>query len=133
LTYSERQYTTVVLFHRRRVEEQVMKKRIPVIVVASALGVAGIAAGQQMILNMVADKVIQKYQSASSSSCGNRRANPSRRKRKGREFRMIRRPARNFSTRSPAGRQQDVRMRNDSLSPLRLDRVNPRGAMNHMQ
>jgi hypothetical protein len=45
-----------------------MNKRVRVIAVVSALsvaGVAGIAGSQEVILNMVANKVIQKYQSAS--------------------------------------------------------------------
>ena len=53
-----------------------MKKRIPVIVVASALCVAGVAAGQEMILNMVADKVIQKYQSASCEQLWQQKGQP---------------------------------------------------------
>ncbi len=53
-----------------------MKKRIPVIVVASALCVAGIASGQQMILNMVADKVIQKYQSATCEQLWQQKGQP---------------------------------------------------------
>jgi len=53
-----------------------MKKRIPVIVVASALCVASIAGGQEMILNMVANKVIQKYQSASCEQLWQQKGQP---------------------------------------------------------
>ena len=41
-----------------------MNKRVSLLVVASALCVAGIAGGQGRIMDMVADKVINKYQSA---------------------------------------------------------------------
>ena len=53
-----------------------MKKRIPVIVVASVLCVAGIAGGQEVILNMVANKVIQKYQSASCEQLWQQKGQP---------------------------------------------------------
>jgi hypothetical protein len=42
-----------------------MIKRIGLVVLASALLVAGIAAGQGRIMDMVADKVIAKYQNSS--------------------------------------------------------------------
>ena len=42
-----------------------MSKRIYSLVAVPALLVAGIAGGQEMILNMVANKVIGKYQNAS--------------------------------------------------------------------
>jgi hypothetical protein len=42
-----------------------MNKRISIWVGVSALGVAGIVGGQEMILNMAANKVITKYQTAS--------------------------------------------------------------------
>ena len=41
-----------------------MNKRVSLLVVASALCVAGIAGGQGRIMDMVADKVVNKYQSA---------------------------------------------------------------------
>jgi hypothetical protein len=53
-----------------------MKKRIPVIVVVSALCIAGIAGGQEVILNMVANKVIQKYQSASCEQLWQQKGQP---------------------------------------------------------
>ena len=53
-----------------------MKKKVPVIVVVSALCIAGIAGGQEMILNMVADKVIQKYQGASCEQLWQQKAQP---------------------------------------------------------
>jgi hypothetical protein len=46
-------------------KEHDMNKRICAVVAVSALGVAAIAGGQEMILNMAANKVIGKYQSAS--------------------------------------------------------------------
>lgn len=42
-----------------------MNKRIGIAVAVCALGAAGLAMGQGAILNMVAQKVIGKYQSAS--------------------------------------------------------------------
>jgi len=42
-----------------------MNKRITVLVAVSALGIAGIAASQGMILDAVANKVIAKYQGSS--------------------------------------------------------------------
>jgi len=53
-----------------------MKKRIPVIIVVSALCIAGIAGGQEVILNMVANKVIQKYQSASCEQLWQQKGQP---------------------------------------------------------
>ena len=53
-----------------------MKKRIPVIVVVSALCIAGIAGGQEVILNMVANKVIQRYQSASCEQLWQQKGQP---------------------------------------------------------
>jgi hypothetical protein len=42
-----------------------MNKRIYAVVGAISLGVAGLAVSQEMILNMAANKVVGKYQSAS--------------------------------------------------------------------
>ena len=42
-----------------------MSKRVYLMVAVSALGVAGLAVGQGRIMDMVADKVISKYQSSS--------------------------------------------------------------------
>ena len=53
-----------------------MKKRIPALVVASALCVAGISGGQEMILNMVANKVIQKYQGATCEQLWQQKGQP---------------------------------------------------------
>jgi hypothetical protein len=41
-----------------------MSKPIPILVAVCTLGVAGLAAGQGMILDAVANKVIAKYQSS---------------------------------------------------------------------
>jgi hypothetical protein len=46
-------------------KEHVMNKRVYVAVAACALGAAGFAVGQGRILDMVAQKVIGKYQSSS--------------------------------------------------------------------
>ena len=59
-----------------------MNKRIGLLVGVSALCVAGVVGGQEVILNMVANKVIAKYQNASCDSCGSKRVSPSRRKSK---------------------------------------------------
>ncbi len=53
-----------------------MKKKFPVIIVVSALCIAGIAGGQEVILNMVADKVIQKYQNASCEQLWQQKGQP---------------------------------------------------------
>jgi hypothetical protein len=53
------------LLERCNSKEYDMNKRICVLVAVSALGVATIVGGQEMILNMAANKVINKYQSAS--------------------------------------------------------------------
>jgi hypothetical protein len=42
-----------------------MNKKTGLLLVVGALGVAGVAVGQGRIMDMVADKVIGKYQSAS--------------------------------------------------------------------
>jgi len=42
-----------------------MKKRLSVVAIATAVAVAGIASAQYPIMDAVANKVIQKYQSAS--------------------------------------------------------------------
>ena len=53
-----------------------MDKRICVLVGVSALGVAAIAGGQGMIMDMVANKVIQKYQSASCEQLWQQKGQP---------------------------------------------------------
>jgi len=42
-----------------------MNKKTGLVLVVGALGVAGVAVGQGRIMDMVADKVVSKYQSAS--------------------------------------------------------------------
>jgi hypothetical protein len=42
-----------------------MNKKTGLLLVVGALGVAGVAVGQGRIMDMVADKVVSKYQSAS--------------------------------------------------------------------
>ena len=53
-----------------------MDKRIGVLVGVSALGVAAIAGGQGMILDMVANKVVQKYQSSSCEQLWEKKGQP---------------------------------------------------------
>jgi hypothetical protein len=53
-----------------------MNKRTCLFVAVSALCVAGLAAGQGMILDMVADKVITKYQSATCEQLWQQKGEP---------------------------------------------------------
>ncbi len=53
-----------------------MIKRIHFLIAVCALLVAGIAGGQEMILNMVANKVIGKYQSASCEQLWQQKGEP---------------------------------------------------------
>jgi len=53
-----------------------MSKRIAVVVVATALCAAGPAGGQGRIMDMAANKVIQKYQSASCEQLWQQRGQP---------------------------------------------------------
>ena len=53
-----------------------MNKRVSVVVVAAALCAAGIVGGQGRIMDMVADKVIQKYQSASCEQLWQQKGQP---------------------------------------------------------
>ena len=53
-----------------------MNKRVSVLVVAATLCAAGLAGGQGMILDMVANKVIQKYQSASCAQLWQQKGQP---------------------------------------------------------
>lgn len=53
-----------------------MSKRVSVAVVVAALGVAGIAGGQGRIMDMVAGKVIQKYQGATCEQLWQQKGQP---------------------------------------------------------
>ena len=53
-----------------------MNKRVSLVVLASALGVAGIAAGQGRILDMVANKVITKYQTSTCEQLWQQKSQP---------------------------------------------------------
>jgi hypothetical protein len=53
-----------------------MNKRICALVGVTALGVAAIAGGQGMIMDMVANKVIQKYQSSSCEQLWEKKGQP---------------------------------------------------------
>jgi len=53
-----------------------MNKRVSVLVVATALCAAGIAGGQGRIMDMVADKVIGKYQNASCEQLWQQKGEP---------------------------------------------------------
>ena len=53
-----------------------MNKRVSLLVVVCALCVAGVAGGQGMILDMVANKVIQKYQTSSCEQLWEKKGQP---------------------------------------------------------
>ena len=53
-----------------------MNKRVSLVVVVSALGVAGVVWGQGMILDMVANKVITKYQNSSCEQLWQQKGEP---------------------------------------------------------
>ena len=53
-----------------------MNKRICALVGVTALGVAAIAGGQGMIMDMVANKVIRKYQSSSCEQLWEKKGQP---------------------------------------------------------
>ncbi|HTR56651.1 MAG TPA: hypothetical protein VMM27_00595 [Casimicrobiaceae bacterium] len=53
-----------------------MNKRVCIAVVVVTLCAAGLAGGQGMILDMVANKVIQKYQSASCQQLWQQKGQP---------------------------------------------------------
>jgi hypothetical protein len=53
-----------------------MNKRVSLLVVMLALCAAGVAGGQGMILDMVANKVIQKYQSSSCEQLWEKKGQP---------------------------------------------------------
>jgi len=53
-----------------------MNKRISLLAVVCALCVAGVAAGQGRILDMVANKVIQKYQTSSCEQLWQQKGQP---------------------------------------------------------
>jgi hypothetical protein len=53
-----------------------MNKRICVLAGLAALGVAVIAGGQGMIMDMVANKVVQKYQGASCEQLWQQKGQP---------------------------------------------------------
>ena len=82
-----------------------MNKRVSIAVAVASLCVAGFAGGQEMILNMVAQKVVSRYQTASCEQLWQRRASPSRRRRSGPSISCAttRRRAPSSSTRSPDG------------------------------
>ena len=95
-----------------------MSKRVSVLVVAAALCVAGVAGGQGMIMDMVANKVIQKYQSASCEQLWQQRGQPkSQEEQRAVEFLKNDPQARTAFLNKVAGahRQQDVRMRHDPV------------------
>jgi len=53
-----------------------MNKRGHMVVALAALGAAGIAVGQGRIMDMVADKVVSKYQSASCEQLWQQKGQP---------------------------------------------------------
>ncbi len=94
-----------------------MNKRGYLVVGMAALGAAGIAVGQGRIMDMVADKVISKYQSTSCEQLWQQKGQP---KSPGAEGRSLPEERSAGARRVPeqGGRtdcQQDVRMRDDSV------------------
>jgi hypothetical protein len=71
-----RSLSASISFERYRVKEQDMKKRVYLLVVVSALCAAGIAAGQGRIMDMVANKVIGKYQNATCEQLWQQKGQP---------------------------------------------------------
>jgi hypothetical protein len=63
-------------FRTFAIEEPGMNKRVSLLVVVCALGVAGVAVGQGRILDMVANKVIQKYQTSSCEQLWEKKGQP---------------------------------------------------------
>ena len=53
-----------------------MNKRTGTLIVVASLGVAGLATGQGRIMDMVADKVIGKYQSATCEQLWQQKGQP---------------------------------------------------------
>ncbi len=53
-----------------------MNKRVSITIAVSALCVAGLAGGQEAIMNMVANKVITKYQTASCEQLWQQKGQP---------------------------------------------------------
>ena len=94
-----------------------MSKRLTLIAAAVCLA-AGIAYAQYPIMDMVADKVIQKYQSATCEQLWEKKGQP-----KSAEEQRVDRPPEErpadasafFNKVAASDRQQDVRMRDDSL------------------
>ena len=53
-----------------------MNKRIPLLILVPALCVGGVAIGQEMLLDMAANKVITRYQTASCQQLAMQRGAP---------------------------------------------------------
>ena len=105
-----------------------MNKRICLALGVSALCVTGIVGSQEMILNMVANKVIAKYQGATCEQLWQQKGQPEITGRaKGREFSAQRSegPDRFPEQDCATDRQQDVRMRHDSLDDCRRLHLGP--------
>jgi ABC-type Fe2+-enterobactin transport system substrate-binding protein len=56
--------------------ENVMKKRLSLVIVAAAAAAAGVAYAQYPIMDMVANRVIEKYQSASCEQLWQQKGQP---------------------------------------------------------
>ena len=99
-----------------------MSKRLYLSALVPALLFVGVASAQQYpVMDMVADKVIQKYQQSSCEQLWQRKGKPKPQKEKRSAKDDARRPAdarRIHQQGGGADRQQDVRMRDDSVTTV---------------
>ena len=96
-----------------------MSKRVVLFAATGALIAVGVAYAQFPILDMVADKVIQKYQQSTCEQLWEQRGKPKSQQEQELDPDAARRPpdARRVHQQDRgAGRQQDVRMRHDSMT-----------------
>ena len=103
-----------------------MSKRILLFVAAGALLAAGVAYAQFPVMDMVADKVIQKYQSSTCEQLWQEKAQGQGQPKPEMEQRAIQMLKQDPQMRQAffnkivgADRQQDVRMRNDPVTTTR--------------
>ena len=98
-------------------------KRTYLLALAFALLFAGISSAQFPMLDMIADKVIQKYQSSTCEQLWQKRASLNRRwnNKLSRCYAMAANAARFHQPSRGAYRQQDVRMRDDPMKKIAWD------------
>ena len=100
-------------------EEHDMNKRVGIAIAVFALCAAGFAGGQELILDMVANKVISKYQSASCEQLWQQKGQPKSQEEQRADQFPAQRSAGAYRVHQQdcrSGRQQDVRMRHDPLT-----------------